>query len=97
MRKSILLATGLLITAVPNAYAADCNQGTAEKRIACLQEKVDALTKQVGQIPKLDSVVIQWSGNPNSCITYLGHNVLQVVDTCVDPNRNQFVVRPFHQ
>lgn len=95
MRKSILLATGLLITAVPTAYAADCSQGTLEKRIVCLQEKIDALTTQVGQIPKLDSVVIEWSAHNGSCITYMGNNLVQLVDTCADPNKNKFKIRPF--
>jgi hypothetical protein len=92
MRRSILLATGLLITAVSTAYAADCNQGTVEKRIQCLQEKLDVLTKQV-----TGPVVIQWADHGNSCLTYLGNNLVQVIDTCVDPNRNRFVVRPYHQ
>lgn len=132
MRKSILLAACLFVSAAQSAHAVqlkDCSQGALEKRVACLQENIvllnssheavaaelrkavaalatkqelkqvkDDLTKQVndtkGQIPKLDRIVIQWFDHPNSCLTYQGNNLLQVVDTCLDPNRNRFAIRP---
>jgi hypothetical protein len=143
MRSSILLALGLIITAIPTARAVtlqDCSQGTTEKRIACLQAdivllnssheavatelrnaitdlttkvgtlttnvgtlttQVKTLTTQVndlkGQIPNLDSVAIEWAPHPTSCITYMGNNLVQIVDTCKDPNKNKFMIRPFQQ
>ena len=143
MRKSLLLAISLLVSAVPTAQAVslkDCSRGSTKERMVCLQEniallnksheagtaelrkavtelttklgtltttvdtlttKVDTLTGQVndlkGQIPNLGNIVIQWAGGGNSCITYMGNNLVQVVDTCVDPNRNRFVIRPYRQ
>ena len=97
MRKSILLAIGLIIITIPTAGAAsstDCSKGSTAKRLSCLQSKIADLTATIarlatkadldeqavkfggevekvkGQIPKLDDVVMQWAGNPGSCITY---------------------------
>jgi peptidoglycan hydrolase CwlO-like protein len=56
-----------------------------------------AVSTLKGQIPNLDSVVIEWTTHNGSCITYMGNNLVQLVDTCLDPNKNQFKIRTFHQ
>ncbi|WP_155765452.1 hypothetical protein [Mesorhizobium erdmanii] len=101
MRKSIPLAIGLLISGVTGASAVqlkDCSQGSAKKRIACLQANINTLNSSLEKIdsnPNLSDIVIQWAGHPNSCVTYIGNNTLQVRDTCSDPNENRFVIRKY--
>jgi hypothetical protein len=109
MRKSLFLVSLLFIAAAPAAHAANCNTGTVESRLTCLQGEideltkhdlqlqtaVDTLTKQVAQIPKLDNIAISYVPHPSSCITYRGNNLLQVTDQCHDTNQNRFAIVPF--
>jgi hypothetical protein len=73
------------------------NVATLTTKVGTLTAQVNTLSTQVGQLPKLDSIVVQWYGHDNTCITYMGSNVVQLVDTCLDPNKNRFTIRPFHQ
>jgi len=66
--------------------------GNLTTLVTTLRTEVDGLK---GQIPKFSEVVIQWFDHPNSCLTYLGGGLVQVTDTCTDPNRNKFVVRTY--
>ncbi|MER8374433.1 hypothetical protein [Mesorhizobium sp. M1406] len=103
MGKSLFLAAGLIISAVSTSDAItlkDCSQFSQEKKVACLGDNVISLNDELDRVskapPNLGNVVIQWADHSNSCLTYLGNNLIQVVDTCTDPNRNRFVVRPFN-
>ena len=100
MRKLIVFATISFMGAGSHAWAQspgikDCSQGSPERRLVCLQENIKLLDQLLSQRPKLDNIVIQWADHPNSCIVYMGNNLLEVRDTCTDPNRNRFVIRPY--
>jgi hypothetical protein len=93
----------VLLNSSHEAVAAELRKDIADLKntVNTLNTQVTTLTGQLtqlkGQIPKLDSVVFAWTTHPSSCITYMGNNLLQVTDTCVDPNKNQFAIRPFHR
>jgi chaperonin cofactor prefoldin len=75
--------------------------GDLATKVGTLPTDVATLTRQVselkGQIPKLDEVVIEWFGHGNNCMGVEGGDVhIRYFETCVDPNRNRFVVRPYH-
>jgi hypothetical protein len=98
----VFFSAGLGLAQPAPTPAGACTGNQAEiveclnKLVAQQQTTITTLQTAVqGQV--LDNIVIEWKDHAGSCITYMGNNQVQLRDTCVDPNKNNFKIRPFHQ